>query len=85
MSNLMRLYFPVDLTGNLVMIEMLVLREMWTEDLPIFNFDALTSMLSRQAEAIDSYKCAVRVWRFETTSSLYSIHAQCESIYFLIF
>ena len=32
----MRFYFPVDLTGNLVMIEKLVLGEIWTGDLPIF-------------------------------------------------
>ena len=32
-SNLMRLYFPVDLTGNLNMIEKLVLGEIWTGDL----------------------------------------------------
>ena len=29
----MRLYFPVDLTGNLIMIEKLVLGEIWTGDL----------------------------------------------------
>ena len=45
----MRLYFPVDLTGNLIMIEMLVLGEIWTGDLPIFNPDALTSAPSWQA------------------------------------
>ena len=45
----MRLYFPVDLTGNLFMIEKLVLGEIWTRDLPIFNLDALTSAPSRQA------------------------------------
>ena len=39
----MRLYFPVDLTGNLIMTEKLVLGEIWTGDLPIFNPDALTS------------------------------------------
>ena len=39
----MRLYFPVDLTGNLIMIEKLVLGEIQTGDLPIFNPDALTS------------------------------------------
>ena len=35
----MRLYFPVDLTGNLIMIEKLVLgeTEIWTGDLPISN------------------------------------------------
>ena len=32
----MRLYFPVDLTGNLIMIEKLVLGEIWTGDLPIW-------------------------------------------------
>ena len=26
----MRLYFPVDLTGNLIMIEKLILGEIWT-------------------------------------------------------
>ena len=45
----MRLYFPVDLTGNLIMIEKLVLSEIWTEDLSIFNPDALTSAPSSQA------------------------------------
>ena len=39
----MRLYFPVDLTGNLIMIEKLVLGEIWTGELSIFNPDALTS------------------------------------------
>ena len=39
----MRLHFPLDLTGNLIMIEKLVLGEIWTGDLPIFNPDALTS------------------------------------------
>ena len=48
MSNLTRLYFPVDLTGNFVMIEKLVLGEIYTGDLPIFNPDALTSAPSRQ-------------------------------------
>ena len=46
---MMRLYFPVDLTGNLIMIEKLVLGEIWTRDLPIFNLDALTSAPSWQA------------------------------------
>ena len=46
----MRLYFPVDLTGNLVMIEKLVLGEIWTGDLPTFNPDALTSAPSWQAK-----------------------------------
>ena len=45
----MRLYFPVDLTGNLIMIEKLVLGEIWTGDLPIFNPDALTPAPSWQA------------------------------------
>ena len=45
----MRFYFPVDLTGNLIMIEKLVLGEIWTGDLPIFNPDALTSAPSCQA------------------------------------
>ena len=35
----MRLYFPVDLTGNLIMIKKLVLGEIWTGDLLIFNPD----------------------------------------------
>ena len=51
----MRLYFPVNLTGitgNLIMIEKLVLGEIWTGDLPIFNPDALTSAPSWQAKAI---------------------------------
>ena len=50
----MRLYFPVDSTGNLIMIEKLVLGEIWTGDLPIFNPDELTSAPSRQATYIDS-------------------------------
>ena len=45
----MRFYFPVDSTGNLIMIEKLVLGEIWTGDLPIFNPDALISATSRQA------------------------------------
>ena len=45
----MRLYSPVDLTGNLIMIEKLVLGETWTRDLPIFSPDALPSAPSRQA------------------------------------
>ena len=45
----MRLYFPVDLTGNLIMIEKLVLGEIWTGDPPIFNPDALTSAPPWQA------------------------------------
>ena len=36
-SNPMRLYFPVDLTGNLIMIEKLVSGGTWTGDLPIFS------------------------------------------------
>ena len=36
-SNLMRLYSPVDLTGNLIMIEKLVSGVTWTRDLPIFS------------------------------------------------
>ena len=43
----MRLYFPVDLTGNLIMIEKLVLGGIWTEDLPILNPNALTSAPSK--------------------------------------
>ena len=39
----MRHYFPDDSTGNLIMIKKLVLGEIWTGDLPIFNPDALTS------------------------------------------
>ena len=42
----MWLYFPVDLTGNLIMIEKLVLGVIWTWDLPIVNPDALTSALT---------------------------------------
>ena len=33
----MRLYSPVDLTGNLIMIEELVSDGTWTGDLPIFS------------------------------------------------
>ena len=50
----MRLYIPVDLTGNLIMIEKLVLGEIWTGDLLIFNPDALTSVPSRQAKLNDT-------------------------------
>ena len=50
----MRLYFPVDLTGNLIMIEKLVMGEIWTRDLPIFNPDALTSAPSRQISSYTS-------------------------------
>ena len=39
----------LDLTGNLIVIEKLVLGKIWTEDLPICNPDTLTSALSRQA------------------------------------
>ena len=45
----MRLYFQVDLTGNLIMNEKLVLGEIWIGDLSIFKPDALTSAPSRQA------------------------------------
>ena len=45
----MRLYFLFDLTGNLILIEKLVLGGIWTGDLPIFNPDTLTSAPSRQA------------------------------------
>ena len=45
----MRLYFPVDLTGNLIMIEKLVSGRTWTGDLPIFSPDALTTAPSCQA------------------------------------
>ena len=44
----MWLYFLIDLTGNFIMIEKLVLGEIWTRDLPIFNPDALTSAPSWQ-------------------------------------
>ena len=39
----------VDVTGNVIMIEKSVLGRFWTEDLPIFSPDALTSVPSRQA------------------------------------
>ena len=52
----MRLYFPVDLTGKLVMIEKLVLGEIWTGGLPIFNPDVLTSVPSRQAGSLKEFK-----------------------------
>ena len=61
----MRLYFPVDLTGNSIMIEKLVLGEIWTGDLPIFNPDALTSVPSRQAlitVLLPAYHC--RQWLY---------------------
>ena len=45
----MRLYSLVDLTGNLIMIEKLVLGGTGTRDLPILGLDALTSAPSRQA------------------------------------
>ena len=44
----MQLYFPVGLTGYLIMTEKLILGEIRTGDLPIFNPDALTSAPSRQ-------------------------------------
>ena len=37
----MRFFFSVDLTGNLIMIDKLVLGKTWTGDLPIFNPNAL--------------------------------------------
>ena len=43
----MRLYSPIDSTGNLIMIEKLVFGETWSGDLPIFSPDALTSAPSR--------------------------------------
>ena len=45
----MRLYFQVDLTGNLIMIEKLALGGIWTGGLPIFNPDTLTFAPSRHA------------------------------------
>ena len=51
----MRLYFPIDLNGNLIMIEKLVLGDIWTGDLPIFNPDALTSAPSRQAICLETH------------------------------
>ena len=41
---------PVDLTGNFIMIEKLVLGGTWTKDRLIFSSDALTSSPSRQDE-----------------------------------
>ena len=52
----MRLYSPVDLTGNLITIEKLVLGEIWTGDLPIFNPDVLTSAPSWQINTCASYE-----------------------------
>ena len=49
-------HFPVDLTGNLITIEKLVLGGIWTGDLPIFNPDTLASAPSRHI-----YK----TWSFE--------------------
>ena len=40
-SNLMRLYSPVDLTGNLILIEQLVLGGTWNGDLTIISLEAL--------------------------------------------
>ena len=59
----MRLHFPVDLTGNLVMIEKLVLGEIWTGDLPIFNPDALTSAPSRQAKKFNIMQGVYNSWK----------------------
>ena len=57
----MRLYFPVDPTGNLIMIEFkLVLGEIWTGDLPIFNLNTLTSVPSWQAIMIAEH-CPFRL------------------------
>ena len=50
----MRLYFPVDLTGNLIMIEKLVFGGIWTGDIPILNPDALTSAPCKTSH-IDSH------------------------------
>ena len=43
-----RLYFPVDLTGNMIMIEKLNLSGTWTGDLP-----SLTSQLLRHQAMLD--------------------------------
>ena len=40
-DNLMQLHSPVDLTGNLIMFEKLVLGGTWTGNLLIFSSDAL--------------------------------------------
>ena len=48
----MPLYSPIDLTGNFIMIEKIVLGGTWTGDLPIFSLDALTSVPSRQNKHI---------------------------------
>ena len=58
----MRLYFPVDLTGNLIMIEKLVLSEIWTGDLPIFNPDALMSAPSWQAKECDKMQTKYKTY-----------------------
>ena len=55
----MRIYFPVDLTDNSIMIRKLVLGGIWTEDLPIFNPDVLYSLYSepsRQANPLTPVK-----------------------------
>ena len=53
-SILLRLYFPVDSTSYLIMTEKLVLGEIWTGDLPMFNSDALISAPSRQAYSFNT-------------------------------
>ena len=68
----MRLYFPVDLTSNLIMIEKLVLGEIWTGDLPIFNPNVLTSAPSWQAEIIETVAAAC-IQSFNSLSSIFHI------------
>ena len=71
----MRLYFPVDLTGHLIMIEKLVLGEIWTGDLPIFNPDALTS--------VPSWQEWIHVWSNEELPWHDDLHPNAWQIIFL--
>ena len=58
----MRLYFQIDLTGNLIMIEKLVLGEIWTGDLLIFIPDALTSAPSWHCSLIILGYLTLQAW-----------------------
>ena len=64
-SNLMRLYFPVDLTGNLIMIEKLVLGGIWTGDFSIFTPDKQTFAPSWQADCSAQYP--LQLWIDQST------------------
>ena len=46
---------PVELTGNLIMIEKLVLGGTWTGDLPVFSLDMLTSVPSSSSSSSSAF------------------------------